>query len=149
MTRLLIAILHIPFENSQVMYSCCLKMESEINQKIDKFFWQSWNFKFFYQNKKYGCLFFAVHRTVFSQYLKMHKLICHNLSWHCTLVSALMGLVAHWCLVGAEGLGWAIQWEKLLPWWCGRGMAALRAVGYVRPLGPELDMSDLFQTEEG
>ena len=54
--------------------------------------------KFLYHNGKHGCVFFAVHRTVFSQYIKVHKLICHHLSWHCTaphaLVSAQIGLIA-------------------------------------------------------
>ena len=42
-------------------------------------------FKFLYHNRKHGCLFFTVHRTVFSQYIKLCKTICHNLSQHCTV----------------------------------------------------------------
>jgi len=44
---------------------------------------------------------------MFSQCIKIHKLIFNNLSWYCTalcaLVSAQMGLRAHWWSVGAEG----------------------------------------------
>ena len=37
MIKFLIATVYIPFENSQVIYLCQLKMESQINQKIDFF----------------------------------------------------------------------------------------------------------------
>ena len=45
--------------------------------------------KFLYQNGKHGCIFFAVHRTVFSQCIKMHTIICHHLSQHCTALPSL------------------------------------------------------------
>ena len=41
--------------------------------------------KFLYQNRKHGCMFFTVQRTVFSLYIKMHNIIGHKLSWHCTV----------------------------------------------------------------
>lgn len=31
--------------------------------------------------------YFSVHRSVFRQCIKMQKIICHNLSWHCTMPS--------------------------------------------------------------
>jgi len=40
--------------------------------------------KFHYQIGKHACIFFAAHRTVFSQCIKMHKIICHHLSEHYT-----------------------------------------------------------------
>lgn len=43
--------------------------------------------KFLHQNAKQGCIFFAVHRTLFSQCIKTHNIICHNLSWHCDMPS--------------------------------------------------------------
>jgi len=36
--------------------------------------------KFFYQNRKQGCIFYANHRTVFKQHTKMREIIWHNLS---------------------------------------------------------------------
>lgn len=46
---------------------------------------------------------FSIHRPVFRQCTKMLKIFCHNLSWSCTtlqaLVSTQMGLIAHQCLV--------------------------------------------------
>jgi len=43
--------------------------------------------KFFHQNRKHSCIFFTVPKTVFSQSIRMHTIICHNLSWHCTVPS--------------------------------------------------------------
>ena len=43
--------------------------------------------KFLYQNANRGCIFFALHRAVFSQWIKMCNVTCHNLSWHCTVPS--------------------------------------------------------------
>lgn len=42
---------------------------------------------FLYQNRKHSCLFFAANRTVFSQCIKMYKIICHHLGYHCTASS--------------------------------------------------------------
>ena len=47
--------------------------------------------KFHYQNGKRGCMFFVVHRTVFSQLITVHKCICHNLSYHCFVPSLCPG----------------------------------------------------------
>lgn len=33
-----------------------------------------------YQHGRQGCTFFAVHRTVLRQHIKMYKIFCHNLS---------------------------------------------------------------------
>lgn len=51
--------------------------------------------------EKHGCMFFAVHRTVFSQHLKIQKLICQNVRQHCMCLSLLwlrpdgVELIAH------------------------------------------------------
>lgn len=75
----LIATQRIPFENSHVMYLCRLKMESQIYQKIHHVFVVlKLILKFFYLNGKHGCIFFAVHRAVFSQYITMHTIIYHR-----------------------------------------------------------------------
>lgn len=40
--------------------------------------------KFLYQNGKQSCIFFSVYRTIFSQCIKMHNIICHiELAQHC------------------------------------------------------------------
>ena len=44
---------------------------------------------FLYQKRKQGCLFFTVHRTVFSQGIKMHTTICHHLSQHSAALPSL------------------------------------------------------------
>jgi len=44
--------------------------------------------KLLYESGRHGCIFFAVHTTVFGQCTKMHKIICHNLSKHCTAPSS-------------------------------------------------------------
>lgn len=36
--------------------------------------------KFLYQNGKLDCIFFTIHRTVFSQHIKMNEIICHSMS---------------------------------------------------------------------
>lgn len=36
--------------------------------------------KFLYHNRYTDTFFFAVHRTVFSEYFKLNKINCHNLS---------------------------------------------------------------------
>lgn len=46
---------------------------------------QKKNWCFFQQSWDY--MFFAVHRSVFNQCTKIQKLICHNLSEHCTACS--------------------------------------------------------------
>jgi len=63
------------------MYSYWLKSKSQIDKKKD-FFCQSWNLfsSSCIKMENTTAYFFAVHRTVFSQHIKMHKLTCHNLS---------------------------------------------------------------------
>ena len=106
-------------ENTQVTYLCQLKMYVTNIAKYWWFFLATLKLvlKFHYQNGKRGCMFFVVHRTVFSWFIKMHKLICCNLSWHCSvphvLVSAQIGFTEHWCSVGAKELGWASGWRQL------------------------------------
>ena len=34
--------------------------------------------KLLYQNRKHGCIFFAVHKAVFRQYITVHTVICYN-----------------------------------------------------------------------
>lgn len=78
-----IATQHTTFENSQVIHLCQLKTESQIYIKKNIDFFSEilkHTLKLLYQNRRYGCLFFAVHRTVFSQCIKMYVSICDNLS---------------------------------------------------------------------
>lgn len=99
---------------------------------------QSWNLlsNFFTTMESmttWFCFFFSIHRTVFRQCTKMFKIICHNLSWCCTtlyaLVSTQMGLIAHWCLVTTE-------WQLCTGW------RALQAVpSCVCPVSHRLEMA--------
>lgn len=64
--------------------------------------------KFLHQNRKHSYIFFAVRRTVFSQCFKIHKLICHHLSWHHTVLCALVSAHTEWCSnVQLVLAGWA------------------------------------------
>ena len=47
--------------------------------------------KFLYQNRKHGCTFFSDYRTVFSQHIKMHNTISHNLSYRYSAPSPCPG----------------------------------------------------------
>jgi len=89
----LIATLCISFENLQVMYLCQLEKESQINQKKLGFFLQSWNLfsnsRIKMESKAAYFLLFTV--TVFSECMKIHKLIYRNLSRHCTVLSPCPG----------------------------------------------------------
>lgn len=40
---------------------------------------------------KQGCIYFAVHITVFNHCIKMHKIVCCNLSQHSTALSLRPG----------------------------------------------------------
>ena len=77
----LIAVLYSPFGNSQAMYLCWLKMELQICQKNSDFFLQqSWNLflNSFTQMESESAYFFAVHKAVFLQGIKMwnvHRII--------------------------------------------------------------------------
>ena len=70
-------------------------MESQIYSKIDFFFFlQSWNLfsNFFIKMKSMTMgFFFPVHRPAFTQCIKMHKLVCHNWSYHCMAPSPCPG----------------------------------------------------------
>lgn len=70
--------------------------------------------KFPYQMGKHSCVFSGVHRTAF---INICKVICQNLSCHCT--------ASHVLVIGTEGPGLATWLEELLPRWCGAGAAAL------------------------
>ena len=62
--------------------------------------------KFLYQNLQ-GYMFFFVHWSMFSQCIKMHKIICHNLTLHYTLPPHVLFSsvsITHWCLIVTESL---------------------------------------------
>ena len=102
MIKFWIATLYISFENSQVTYLSWLKMNLQIDQNVDDF-WAIFKLSS-YSLITMGSM--APHVslfTVFSQCIRMHKLICHYLSQHCTqcpphaLFSVDTALIAHWC----------------------------------------------------
>ena len=87
----LIATQYIPFENFQVVYLCWLEMESQIYKKVDNFFCNPETCSHIPLSQQKARLhIFTVYRTVFSQCIEFHKIICHNLSWHCTVTHALV-----------------------------------------------------------
>lgn len=72
----------------------------------------------------------TVHRNVFSQYIRMHSVICHYLSQRYTVPSLCPGFSSDsanhapmcgccWAMGVCPGPGWANWWEEPLPWWCG------------------------------
>jgi len=61
-----------------------LKMELQIKKSIFLAILQS-VLKFIYQSRKHGCVFSSIHRTVFSQYIKIHTLPSFELAPHCIL----------------------------------------------------------------
>lgn len=69
-----------------------MRIESEVYLKTDVFFQQFWNlFSVFcikMENMPAYC--FVAHRTAFTQYIKLHTIICHHLSQHCTAPHALV-----------------------------------------------------------
>jgi len=106
-----------------------------------------WSLKFLYQNWKHSCIFFTVHRAVFSQCIKMPKIVCHNFRQQCTtpsLASAQMMSITHWCLAVAE---WWVH-KRVEP-----GCLAERSHfhdgvgaggGLMWPVGHRLNMPDLL-----
>lgn len=68
----LIATLHIPFENLQVMSFCWLKMELQICQKSWQLFCNLEISNFFIRKEKHGCVFFTAHRTVHTSQCTYH-----------------------------------------------------------------------------
>lgn len=81
--------------------------------------------KFLNQNRKCGCIFFSVHRTVFSQSIKMHKIIFHKLSQHSTVPSPCLSpdSANHTPIFGLQWVctgGWA-TWREPPLWWRGAG----------------------------
>lgn len=105
--QIFIVTLYVPLK-IHVMYLWGLKMEVQINKKKNWcFFQQSWDY-----------MFFAVHRSVFNQCTKIQKLICHNLSEHCTACSPFPSFssdVVHsavWLVLR----GRAAQQEEPLQW---------------------------------
>jgi len=129
--------IYIPFENSQIMYLYWLKMELEIYQKINDFFSSVATCSQIPLSKQKCGWNFFVCRLVFSQCIKIHEIICHNLSWLCTVPSLCPGfswalLIAHrWfgcCCV--TGLVWAAQWGRASTMIAqGRRWDAMQAVG--------------------
>lgn len=129
------------------MYLCRLKMESQINKMM--FFSETLKsiLKFHYQNRRYIYVFFffSVHRTVFSQCIKVHKIICHNLSWHCNVPSLYPSFspykadctaisVCCWVMGVCLGLTQATQWGRT-----DRGTTLQPVLGCIRPTGCGLD----------
>lgn len=83
----LIAALYIPFEHLQVMYLCWLEMESQKYKKKKKIFFsnlESYSQIPLRKQKSRLHIFHCLQNS--SQYIKMHTIICHNLSWHCSLL---------------------------------------------------------------
>lgn len=78
--------------------------------------------RFPYQNAQ-GCIFFFVHWSVFSQRIKMHKVIWHNAAPHSphVLVSAqgsanlTLMFGCDWVINLHPGPGWSTQWGKAAP----------------------------------
>lgn len=105
--------------NEKIIFSIFLS-NLEISSQIPLSQWKAW---------------LHIHRTAFSQRIKIQTVTCHQWSWQCTvpraLVSAQTGLMAHWCPAGAKGLlsrktlcrGWP-NWE--LCW----AACSLRATGW-------------------
>lgn len=94
--------------------------------------------KFVYQNKAQLHIF-AVHRPVFTQYIKIHKLLCITLSWHCTAPSLCSGfnpdrantaLVFSWCW--GAGVGHLVGQRQS---YCHDGMGLGSATASMSKLG--------------
>lgn len=103
------------------------------SKKKKRFLHHSWNLfsNSFVTIEENGFMCFAVHRTVFSPCIKMHEVISHHLSWHCSachaLVPALTRLIVHCVGVLLRG-GCNASWP-----------------GCVRPVGCRLDTSVVVQ----
>lgn len=110
----LIATLHVPSENSQVMYSCQLKMEVQICKKNDNIFKHI--LKSLYQNRQHGSFFLPFIGqclpSVSQCSVPCITIICHNLSWPSLCLGCSPhkrhSAVAEWW-VHVWGLGWASQ----------------------------------------
>jgi len=85
------------------------------------FYWQSWNLfsNSFDKMESTAVYFFAVHRTVFSQCIKIHERISYHLSWHCTVPFLCPGFspdrvsgapMFGWCWVMGWSLGAQLSW---------------------------------------
>lgn len=111
MIRFWIATLHVSFENSQVMHLLTwIKMNLQIDQNVGDF-WAIFKpaLIFLYHNGKHGSTRFTVHRTVFSQCVRMCKPLSSaiaELALPCPLLSAQLGLVVL-CAVGMT-TAWAV-----------------------------------------
>lgn len=138
MIKFLIPVLYIPFGNLQVVFLRRLKMESQIIQKVGDFVGDlETGFKFLCQNAQHGCRLFSVHRTMFIWSCKIHKLICHNLSQHCTMPSPcpLPGAVVHWCSLGAQ---WQLHHSE--------AMACMQPMGARAWMAPPAFLTRMFLT---
>lgn len=88
------------------------------SKKKKRFLHHSWNLfsNSFVTIEENGFMCFAVHRTVFSPCIKMHEVISHHLSWHCSachaLVPALTRLIVHCVGVLLRG-GCNASWARL------------------------------------
>lgn len=75
-----------------------MKTELQIKKQMIFFFFSNLETSnVFIKMESTASYFFAVHRTVFSQHIKVQQLICHNLSLLCAvshaLVSAQIGFI--------------------------------------------------------
>jgi len=84
--------------------------------------------KFLYQDRNTAAYFFAVHRTAFSQWIKLHTIICYNLSQHFTApslcpgfspdsanITQMYGCCEWWVCTGGQVR--PLTGIELLPWW--------------------------------
>lgn len=71
--------MYVPFKNLQVMYLCCLKMESQTYKKIGNILAVFKPvLKFHYHNGKQSCRFFAVHSHIYI-YIYTHSIYIYIL----------------------------------------------------------------------
>lgn len=130
------ATLNIPFEISEVMYLCWLKIEPQIYKKKVMIFSTILKavLKFPHQNGTQDCIFFNIDSTEFSHCIKMHTLMRHNSSQHCTVSSLCYGFcpdgvnctsscICSWAINAQPELGWIalLGRSELPPMTWGRG----------------------------
>jgi len=122
------------------MYLHQLQMESKIyiyKKKNWWFFWQLWNLflNSFTKMESKAAYFFAVPRTVFSQHIKMHTIICHNLSKHCNAPSPCPDFgpvpTSHWLFGCCWAMGVCLGLGQDTRW--GRATATMaRGMGWLQ-----------------
>lgn len=77
--------------------------------------------KFLSHNRMPSCIFSTVHRTVFSQCIIMHTIICLYLSQQCIAPSLCSGFILN--DVNSMLMAWLLLSDgaELPPWWCRAG----------------------------